>query len=132
MSEHPRNPYLVTDIVIEIGNQILLIERRNEPYGWALPGGYVEYGETTEDAAMREAKEETGLTVSNLELLGVYSNPERDPRSHNVSVVFVAKSIEGEPKAGDDAKNLRLFDWDELPPLAFDHAKILEDYLIKY
>jgi 8-oxo-dGTP diphosphatase len=128
----PHTPLLAADIVIELidhpGHPIVLVERKNPPRGWALPGGFVDVGEAVEEAAMREAAEETGLEVLLKDLLGVYSNPVRDPRGHTVSVVFVAVAV-GEPKAGDDAAALQLFVPDRLPePLAFDHAEILADY----
>lgn len=128
----PHTPLLAADTIIELidkpGHPIVLIERKNPPHGWALPGGFVEVGETVEDAALREAAEETGLEVLLKDLLGVYSNPARDPRGHTVSVVYVAIAA-GEPKAMDDAKALALFHPDRLPePLAFDHAEILADY----
>ena len=129
MSALPRNPYLTVDVLIELENQIVLIERKNAPHGWAIPGGFVDYGESVEQAAIREAEEETRLRVTLKELLYVYSSPQRDPRQHNVSVVFIAEA-EGVPEAADDAKNLRLAavgDWPK--PLCFDHARILEDYV---
>ncbi len=124
-----RNPYPTADIIIERPEGIVFIERKNPPYGFALPGGFIEYGESAETAAVREAKEETGLDVTLTRLLGVYSDPNRDPRHHTLSVVYVGKA-DGEPKAGDDAKNLIVADPKNPPaPLAFDHAKIVEDYL---
>jgi ADP-ribose pyrophosphatase YjhB (NUDIX family) len=124
-----RNPVLTVDIIIETPKGIVLIERRNPPYGWALPGGFVDYGETLETAARREAKEETSLDVELKSLLYVYSHPSRDPRQHTVSAVFVARA-EGTPRAADDAKSLRVFKPAKLPAeLAFDHRKILDDYL---
>jgi len=123
-----RNPFPTVDIIIRDGDQIVLIERRNEPAGWALPGGFVDYGETLEIAAMREAREETGLELDELRQFHAYSDPARDPRQHNISVVFTARGI-GTLHAGDDAKNARRFPLDALPsPLCFDHAKILADY----
>jgi ADP-ribose pyrophosphatase YjhB (NUDIX family) len=124
-----RNPVLTVDIIIETPKGIVLIERRNPPYGWALPGGFVDYGETLETAARREAKEETSLDVELKSLLYVYSHPSRDPRQHTVSAVFIARA-EGTPRAADDAKSLRVFKPAKLPAeLAFDHRKILDDYL---
>jgi 8-oxo-dGTP diphosphatase len=123
-----RNPLPTVDIIIEISGGIVLIERRNEPHGWALPGGFVDYGETLEQAAKREALEETSLAVADLRLLGCYSDPQRDPRHHTVSTVYVA-TAEGLPRAGDDAADLRIFPLTALPePLCFDHALILTDY----
>ncbi len=121
-------PRLTVDIIIEFKGKIVLIKRKNPPFGWAIPGGFVEYGETVESAAKREAKEETGLRVINLRQFRVYSDPKRDPRGHTVSVVFTAQG-KGEMKAKDDAKEIGLFTKDNLPaPLAFDHKKILRDY----
>ena len=124
-----RNPLPTVDIIIELPEGIVLIERRNEPYGWAIPGGFVDYGESLESAAQRESLEETSLTVSDLRLLGCYSDPARDARSHNISTVYVAKGS-GTPQAGDDAAGLAVFPIEALPePLCFDHGKILADYL---
>ncbi len=125
-----RNPFPTVDIIIRQGSSIVLIERRNEPRGWALPGGFVDYGESLETAAAREALEETGLRVKNLKQFAAYSDPQRDPRQHTISFVFTAES-EGILKAGDDAAHAQLFALDNLPsPLCFDHAKILTDYLV--
>ena len=124
-----RNPFPTVDVIIRTGNGIVLIERKNEPYGWALPGGFVDYGESLENAAMREAKEETGLELTNLEQFHAYSEPDRDPRQHNISIVFTADG-NGNLMAGDDARGARIFPLDQLPsPLCFDHEKILQDYL---
>jgi ADP-ribose pyrophosphatase YjhB (NUDIX family) len=123
----PRNPVPTVDIIIEVGEQIVLIERKNPPYGWALPGGFVDYGESFETAAAREAREETGLIVKNLRQFRTYSDPDRDSRMHTASTVFIG-TAHGEPVAGDDAGNSALFTRDNLPELAFDHAQILEDY----
>ena len=124
-----RNPIPTVDVIIELPGGIVLIERKNEPFGWAIPGGFVDYGETLESAAARESLEETSLSVTDLRLLGCYSDPSRDARSHNISTVYVAKAT-GTPKAGDDAAGLAVFAVDSLPqPLCFDHGKILSDYL---
>ncbi|MBL8035064.1 MAG: NUDIX hydrolase [Leptospiraceae bacterium] len=124
-----RNPVPTVDIIIELKNGIVLIERKNPPHGWAIPGGFVDYGESLEDAARREAQEETGLSVRLKSLLYTYSNPARDPRRHTISTVFVADA-RGVPVAADDAKNLAVFDLKKLPhELAFDHRQILSDYL---
>lgn len=124
-----RNPLLTVDIIIEMpGKGIILIERRNPPLGWAIPGGFVDYGETLEAAAVREAGEETGMELEGLRQFQAYSDPKRDPRGHTVSVVFTAVG-KGVPRAADDAKNLQIFPLDKLPEkLAFDHALILSDY----
>ena len=123
-----RNPFPTVDIIIRIGAGVVLIARRNPPYGWALPGGFVDYGETLEAAAVREAREETGLEIEHLRQFRAYSDPGRDPRQHNISVVFTARA-HGVPRAGDDAEHARLFPLDQLPaPLCFDHARILSDY----
>ncbi len=123
-----RNPFPTVDIIIEIEGRIVLIERKNPPKGWALPGGFVDYGETLESAAIREAKEETGLDIYDLRLLGCYSDPKRDSRMHTITTVYIAKG-EGAPQAADDAAELALFLPQELPsPLCFDHARIIDDY----
>jgi len=117
------------DCIILVGGKVLLIKRKNPPYGWALPGGFVEYGETVEDAVRREMVEETGLELDNLVQFHVYSDPKRDPRFHCVSVVFTAQG-RGEPTAGDDAAEFRLVSLAAVPEseLVFDHAQILADY----
>ncbi|MGB5622056.1 MAG: NUDIX hydrolase [Gammaproteobacteria bacterium] len=107
---------------------MVLIRRANPPLGWALPGGFVDVGETVEAAAVREAREETGLEIDQLKLLGVYSDPGRDPRGHTVSAVFVG-CADGYPIGADDAAEAGVFPLDALPPLVFDHARILADYL---
>ncbi len=128
-----RRPALTVDIIIELPSPstelcFVLIKRKNPPIGWALPGGFVDYGETVEAAAIREAKEETTLDIKLNKLLGVYSDPQRDPRGQTVSVVFIARG-RGELKANDDAGEAGVFTKDSLPKeLAFDHQKILADY----
>jgi 8-oxo-dGTP diphosphatase len=129
----PVTPRLTVDIIIELADRplrpIVLIERRNPPLGWAIPGGFVDIGETVEAAAVREAREETALAVHLRVLLGVYSDPKRDARGHTASAVYVAEAY-GTPRAQDDARNVALFSPDQLPEnLAFDHARILGDYL---
>lgn len=124
-----KNPVPTVDVIIEMaGGGIVLIERKNPPRGWALPGGFVDEGETLEEAAVREAAEETGLKVRLKCQLHAYSDPARDPRGHTVSVVFVAKA-DGVPVGRDDAARAAVFTEDTLPePIAFDHADILKDY----
>ena len=123
-----RNPTPTVDVIIEIDEHIVLIERANEPSGWALPGGFVDYGESLEAAARREAREETGLDLDNLRQFGAYSDPRRDPRQHNISFVFTATAA-GQPAGGDDAAAAALFSIDALPPdLCFDHGEILADF----
>ena len=121
------NPVPTVDVVIEYAGGLVLIERKNEPFGWALPGGFVEVGETLETAARREANEETGLELGELRLLGVYSDPARDPRQHTISTVYVAEGS-GQLRAGDDAATARVYTLEDLPALCFDHARILADY----
>jgi 8-oxo-dGTP diphosphatase len=126
--KHPRNPVPTVDVIVEVTGGIVLIQRRFPPLGWALPGGFVDYGEAVEVAAMREAREETGLVVRLRELFGVYSDPRRDPRRHTLSVVFIA-AAEGSPVAGDDAGAAGVFSEDTVPAsLAFDHAQVLREY----
>ena len=129
----PLTPAFAADIVIELcdrdGRPLVLIERKSPPFGWALPGGFVDVGETVEQAAVREAREETGLKIDLHCLLGLYSDPRRDARGHTVSAVFVAQA-RGTPVASDDAANVRIIPIDAIPrALAFDHAQILDDYL---
>ncbi|RME22427.1 MAG: NUDIX hydrolase [Deltaproteobacteria bacterium] len=129
MEQKPRNPFPTVDVIIDMGGRIVLVERRNQPRGWALPGGFIDYGESAEQAAVREAREETGLEVELVEQFHTYSAPDRDPRFHTLSVVFLARA-EGTPKGGDDARRAELFSPDELPePMAFDHARIISDWL---
>lgn len=127
--EKYRNPFPTVDAIIEMEDRgIVLIKRKNPPFGWALPGGFVDYGESLESAALREAEEETSLKVELRYLLGAYSDPARDPRHHTISVVFVVRG-KGEPRAADDAEDIGIFDLNSLPRrLAFDHEKILKDY----
>ncbi|MDI6703619.1 MAG: NUDIX hydrolase [bacterium] len=124
-----RNPIPTVDIIIELEEGIVLIKRKNPPYGWAIPGGFVDYGESLEEAAKREAKEETGLDIRLITQLHTYSDPKRDPRFHTISTVFIAKA-NGVPMASSDAKEVKVFDLSNLPKrLAFDHKNILQDYL---
>jgi len=124
-----RNPVPTVDIIIEVKGGIVLIERKNPPHGWAIPGGFVDYGECLEDAARREALEETSLHVTLREMFHTYSNPARDPRRHTVSTVFTA-TARGNPTAADDASALKIFPLNKLPgQMAFDHAQILADYI---
>lgn len=128
MSAPYRNPTPTVDVLIATGGGIVLVRRSNEPIGWALPGGFVDEGETVEHAAVREALEETGLRITLSELLYVYSDPARDDRQHTMSVVFTA-TAEGEPVGGDDAAEAKVFALDALPsPVVFDHARMIEDY----
>lgn len=130
--ETPRNPFPTVDMVIECPpDGVVLVERRNEPRGWALPGGFVDYGESCEAAAVREALEETGLVVALRWQLGTYSDPARDPRHHTISTVFVGDAgPDPRPTGGDDAADARVFARSAIPwdALCFDHARILRDY----
>jgi len=128
------NPVPTVDIIIELASSdegeagIVLVRRKNDPPGWAIPGGFVDYGETLEQAALREAKEETGLELENLRQFHAYSDPRRDPRRHTISIVFIGQG-RGKLRAGDDAASAGIFTERGLPePLAFDHAEILRDY----
>ena len=129
----PVTPLLTVDIVIEMidrpGRPIVLIARKYPPHGWAVPGGFVDVGETLEAAAIREAKEETSLHVRLTSLLGNYSDPARDARGHTVSAVYIAEAS-GQPAAADDARHLEVFDPGDVPVLVFDHAQIIADYLV--
>ncbi|MEW6108602.1 MAG: NUDIX hydrolase [Nitrospirota bacterium] len=123
-----RNPVPTVDIIIRYMDGIIMIKRKNPPEGWALPGGFVDYGETLECAAVRESREETGLIIRLIRQFHSYSDPTRDPRQHTISTVFIADAS-GEPEAGDDAAELGIFREDELPEkIAFDHRAILDDY----
>lgn len=125
-----RTPYVAVDIIIRYEGGIVLIERRNPPHGWALPGGFVEIGETLEEAAIREAKEETSLDLVNLEQFYAYSDPKRDPRFHVISVVFIAEGY-GTLRGRDDARRAEVFKIDSLPEsLAFDHRRIIDDFIM--
>lgn len=127
-SNNLRNPFPTVDIIIEYNGGIILIKRKNPPEGWALPGGFVGYGESLESAATREAKEETGLDIELLRQFHTYSDPKRDPRHHTITTVFIAKS-RGRAVAGDDAKEIGIFSKDNLPAqIAFDHRDILNNY----
>jgi len=127
-----KSPYPAVDLIIELpGDRLVLIERKNPPHGHALPGGFVEWGETLEEAAVREAKEETGLDITLVRQMHSYSDPKRDPRFHTISVVFIATAT-GEPQGGDDAAQAFAVPRNALPEgLCFDHDKVLRDYLNK-
>jgi len=128
-----QNPIPTVDIIIECGTEeIVLIKRKNPPFGWAIPGGFVDYGESLEEAAVREAKEETNLTIELIRQFHTYSDPDRDPRHHTISTAYIAKG-EGIPEAKDDALEIGVFTRSNLPEqIAFDHRTILEDYFRKY
>jgi len=125
-------PYVTVDIIIEYREGIVIIERSNPPYGWALPGGFVDAGESLEVAAAREAKEETNLDLIDLKQMHTYSDPDRDPRFHTISTVFTAKG-KGEARSGDDAKDLKIVKFDDLlsGDYAFDHKQVIKDYLVR-
>lgn len=127
-----RNPSLTVDGIVREDDDVLLIKRKNRPFkgSYALPGGFVEYNETVEEAVLREVEEETGLKTKIIELVGVYSSPDRDPRGHIVSTAFSLKVVGGELKEGSDAASAKFFDLDDLPDLAFDHDEIIEDFLL--
>ena len=126
-----KNPKLTADGAVLKQDKILLVKRKNNPYKdkWALPGGYVEYGEIVENAVVREVLEETGLKTAVKEIIGVYSDPKRDPRGHTVTIVYLLELIKGELKSGDDAADARFFSLDSLPDLAFDHNLIINDVI---
>ncbi|MGD9014813.1 MAG: NUDIX hydrolase [Candidatus Omnitrophota bacterium] len=125
-----QGPFVTVDAIIEINDAIVLIKRRNPPFGWALPGGFLDYGESLEQAVIREAKEETGLSLTQVRQFHTYSAPGRDPRFHTVSTVYIAKG-KGEPKSGSDAASLKVVKIKDLEnyDFAFDHKEIIEDYL---
>ena len=125
-----RNPTPTVDIIILRDQQIVLVKRKNPPHGWALPGGFVDEGESVEHAAIREAKEETGLDVILDDLFYVYSDPKRDPRQHTMSTVFIAHAC-GEPVGSDDAESAVYYSLSDLPsPIAFDHSTIIDDFMV--
>jgi 8-oxo-dGTP diphosphatase len=125
----PNCPPIAADVIVEVGDRIVLIDRKNFPFGWAIPGGFVDFGETVEQAAVREAREEISLDVELRALLGIYSRPDRDPRGQTISVVYIG-SATGAPQAADDAKHVALVLPDRPPsPMAFDHIEILADYV---
>jgi len=126
-----RNPFPTVDIIIEQEKGVVLILRRNEPLKWAIPGGFCDYGESLEVAAVREAREETGLEVELIEQFYTYSDPRRDPRQHNITTVYIARSKGGTLQAQDDAQEIGVFSEDALPTdLAFDHDQMLKDYFL--
>lgn len=125
-----KNPTPTVDIIIELKAGIVLVERKNPPLGWALPGGFVDYRESFEDAAVREAQEETGLDVTLIRQFHTYSHPDRDQRQHTASTVFIARA-DGIPVGADDAKQAQIFTQKRLPALVFDHSLILHDYFTK-
>lgn len=131
--QRPQTPLLTVDVLVHLpGRGMVLVERKNPPLGWALPGGFVDVGESCEAAAVREMREETGLDVELTALLGVYSDPGRDPRGHTASVVYLAQALDpSRLLAGDDAANAAVFPLDALPPLVFDHGRIVRDYVTR-
>lgn len=131
LSSNHSNPIPTVDIIIEFKGGIVLVRRKNLPEGWALPGGFVDYGETLETAAIREAKEETGLDIELVRQFHTYSDPQRDPRHHTITTVYVAEA-QGTATAGDDAGEVAIFKKDELPEkIVFDHNEILKDYFVR-
>ena len=128
-SMQKKSPAITVDAIIMKDHSVLLVQRKHEPFqgSWALPGGFVEYGETTEHAVMREVQEETGLESRILELQGVYSDPDRDPRGHTITIAYLMTTVGGNLMAGDDAAQVKFFKREELPRLAFDHATIIKD-----
>lgn len=124
-------PFVTVDCIAETGKGVIIVGRSNPPFGWALPGGFLDYGESLEEAVRRELKEEAGVELENVRQFHTYSRPERDPRFHTVTVVFVAKA-KGTPHAGDDAASLDILTWEDIDrkELCFDHSQVLQDYLI--
>ena len=127
-------PSITADGILLKDNQILLVQRKNEPFKgkWALPGGFVEYGEKTEDTVVREVFEETGLKTKIRELAGVYSDPKRDPRGHTITVVYILERSRGKLKAGDDASDVKFFKVNKLPVLSFDHNVIINEAIQRF
>ena len=131
MEEKPRNPLVTVDAIIEMNGGVILIRRKNPPPGWAIPGGFVDYGESLEEAVVREMKEETCLDITLVRQFHTYSAPGRDPRHHTVSTIFIATAT-GSPEAADDAADIGIFTQETLPEeIAFDHRQVLEDYFNK-
>lgn len=128
------SPSITADGILIKNQQILLVKRKNQPFKgkWALPGGFVEYGEKTEDTVIREVLEETGLKTKINQLAGVYSDPDRDPRGHTITVAYILDIIGGELVAGDDASDVKFFNVEELPDLSFDHSKIINEVLQRF
>ena len=128
-----KNPRITVDGIVRDGQTVLLVKRKNQPFQgkWALPGGFVEYGEKTEDAVIREVFEETGLKTTVQRIVGVYSDPKRDPRGHTITVVYLLVCTSGELKSDDDAMDAKFFNIECLPELAFDHEKIIIDSMRK-
>lgn len=123
-----KKPVPVVDVIVRVDDGIVLLKRKRKPKGWALPGGFIKYGEAAEDAAARETLAETSITIDNIQQFGVYSDPNRDPRRHMISLVFTADG-EGLPVGDEDSEDIGIFTEDMLPsPLAFDHEEILQDY----
>lgn len=129
-----KSPSITADGILIKNQQILLVKRKNQPFKgkWALPGGFVEYGEKTEDTVIREVLEETGLKTKINHLAGVYSDPDRDPRGHTITVAYILDIIGGELVAGDDASDVKFFNVKELPDLSFDHSKIINEVLQRF
>lgn len=129
-----KSPSITADGILIKNQQILLVKRKNQPFKgkWALPGGFVEYGEKTEDTVIREVLEETGLKTKINQLAGVYSDPDRDPRGHIITVAYILDIIGGELVAGDDASDVKFFNVKELPDLSFDHSKIINEVLQRF
>ncbi|HOK79583.1 MAG TPA: NUDIX hydrolase [bacterium] len=126
-----KNPYPAADVIISKEKGVVLVYRKNPPQGWAIPGGFINCGESAEEAAIREAKEETGLDIDHLTLFGVFSDPDRDPRFHTISIVYTGQG-KGTLKSGDDASKVAIFSKSNLPQnIAFDHRKILKQYFQK-
>lgn len=130
MTPNRSTPFVTVDMIIELPQGMVVIDRLNPPYGWALPGGFVDMGESLEDAARREAKEETNLELEDLRQMHTYSDPKRDPRFHTVSTVFICRGV-GTPRSGYDAKDLKIFAYSDLLKIdyAFDHKLVIQDYL---
>lgn len=128
-----KKPNITVDAIILQEQSVLLVKRKNDPFKdkWALPGGFVEYGETTEKAVIREINEETGLHTNIKKLVGVYSEPDRDPRGHTITIVYMLKIVNGELKSGDDAIDVKFFNLNNLPDLSFDHKKIIHDTITR-